>query len=182
MTYELIQLSSSENQPKFGKIAGLTTAVAFVAGWGLSGKMGVGGIWAFVGFVVGSIIWFIKRNNTVYSDAKTDLVSRGYNIDFQVGNALIDSKAKVIAFVDLASRTYDLYSACDILGWEHQWTDKTTASTNAWGDSIRAHTRQASNILVFKTNNLAKPLYKVPLVSHQAGEQWMARLDAIINN
>lgn len=182
MAYELIQFSSLENQPQFGKFAGGGAAVAFVGGWMSSGKPGTGALFAIAGLMIGSIVWFILRNNSVYAAAKADLAKRGHHTDFQVGNAFLDSKTKVIAFVDLQAKTYDLFRGQDILGWEHQWVDKVSASTNVWGDNIRANTRQASNVLVFKTTNLAKPLYKVPLISHRAGEEWVVRLGAIFNS
>lgn len=181
MAYQRVQFSLSENRPRFGKIAGGVAVVAFMAGWMLSGNIGAGVVWAVAGLVVGSIVWFIKSNSALYEAAKADLGKRGHNADYQVGQALIDSKSKVIAFVDLGAKTYDFYSLYDILGYEHQWIDKIDGSTNVWGDKIRANTRQASNQLVFKTNNPAKPLYKVPLPNHRTGEEWMARLGAIIS-
>lgn len=182
MTYELVKFAPLDNGPKFWRVAGGAAVIMFAAGWMLSGKMGAGSGWAVAGLAIGSFIWFVKRNNSVYGAAKADLAKRGHNADFQIGNALIDSKARIFAFVDLAAKTYDFYSAHDILGYEHQWVDKIDASTNVWGDKIRANTSQAGNVLVFKTNNPAKPLYKVPLVNHRAGEEWMARLAAIINS
>ncbi|HUW51557.1 MAG TPA: hypothetical protein VMV75_11140 [Sulfuricella sp.] len=180
MAYELIQFSSATQQPRFGKIAIWVAGVPFVAGWMLSG-MGVGIFWAIVGLAASGIVLSLKRNKEVYGAAKTDLAKRGHNIDFQLGNALIASKEKVIAFVNLSNKSYDLYDAHDILEWEHQWIDKTTASTNVWGNNVHSNTRRANNVLVIKTNNPAKPLYKIPLISHSAGEQWVARLGAIIN-
>lgn len=180
MSYELIQFSSDTQRPKFGKVEMLSMGIPFVAGWMLSG-MGTGIFMAIVGLGVGGIILSLKRNNEVLREAKNHFAKRGHNVDFQLGHVLIDAKAKVIAFVDLSKRSYDLYGARDILGWEHQWIDKTTASANVWGDNIRANTRQVNNVLVIKTKNPAKPLYKVPLINYRTGEQWVARLDAIIN-
>lgn len=137
---------------------------------------------SIVGLILGCVIWLIKSNRATYQAAKADLVKRGHSPDFQVGSALIDSKSKIIAFVNLGAKTYDLYGTRDILGWEHQWVNKTEVSTNAWGDRARSSSSAVDNVLAFKTNNPAKPLYKVKLASHREGEEWMARLGAIINS
>ncbi len=179
MACELVRFASPK-QPGFLRTASLAMAGAYFAGWVISG-VAAGILLAIVGLAVGSFIWLSKRGKEVARAVKADFVKRGLNADFQVGSVFIDSKAKAIAFVDSSSGSYDLYSARDILGWEHQWEDRTSATTNAWGTAVHSRTTQANNVLVFKTNNPAKPLYKVPLFSHQAGEQWMARLGAIIN-
>lgn len=182
MAYEMVQFSPVEGGPPFGRIAVGTAAITFAAGTMLSGSMGVGGLWAITGLVlmlIGILIWLIQRNKEVCGNAKAHLTKQGNEVDFQLGNALIDSRAKVIAFVDVNKRTYDRYCTRDILGLEHQWVNKTTAS--GLGNNIVTNTRQIDNVVVFKTNNPAKPLYKVPVGSYEAGELWMARLGAIIN-
>lgn len=185
MAHELVRFTSTNLQLQFGKKVGMPAIIAFLAGW-ILGEISVGIFWAVATLVIGGLVLFVKHNKAIYeaacTAARSDLSTRGYNVDFQVGTALIDSKSKIIAFVDLANKSYDLYGARDILGWEHQWVDKTTATTNAWGNQSSATTRQTNNAIVFKTNNPAKPLYKVPVISHRDGEEWMARLGAIINS
>lgn len=184
MAHELVRFTSTNQQLQFGRRIGMPAIIAFLAGWILDG-LSTGIFWAMITLVIGGLILFVKHNKAVYeaacTAAKSDLSIRGYNVDFQIGTALIDPKAKIIAFVDIANCAYDLYSAQDILGWEHQWSDKTTTTTNAWGTQRSSATRQINNAIVFKTNNPEKPLYKVSVISHRAGEEWMARLGAIIN-
>lgn len=180
MAYEFVRFTSTNQLPRLRTMAGGPAIIAFLAGW-IFGGLSTGFFWAVVVLMIGSLFWFVKRNKAVYEAAKSDLSKRGYNVDFQVGNALIDSRAKIIAFVDLASCTYDLYSAGDILGWEHQWVNHTEVTSNVWRTQANSTTRQTRNEIVFKTNNPGKPLYKVPVTSYRAGEEWMARLGAIIN-
>lgn len=147
----------------------------------LSRQRTTGMVFAVIGFAIGGIIWRGRRAKAMYEAAKSDLVKRGIKPKYQVGNALIDPASGAFAFVDMKAKAYDLYFARDILGWEHQWVNTTTASTNVWGNNFRASTSRTDNALVFKTSNPAKPLYKVRVASHRIGEEWMARLDAIIS-
>lgn len=78
------------------------------------------------------------------------------------------------------SPSYDLYDLTDILGWEHQWVDKTQTNRNMMG-TLNSTTARAKSVLVLKSNNPHKPLYKVSMLSHAQGEAWMARLGAMIN-
>jgi hypothetical protein len=136
---------------------------------------------AVVGFLVSSVVWLVRRSFDAMAAAKADFVRRGYKVDFQIGTVLIDMTSKVIAFPDLYNSKYELYAHQDILGWEHQWEDRVTAVTNVWGTAVNGRTTQGKNVLVFKTNNPSKPLYKIPIVNHKSGEMHMARLNAIFN-
>jgi hypothetical protein len=184
MAYEFVRITPTIPRSQFVMMAALPAAIAFLGGWA-NGGSSTAITWAVVAFLIFGFIWFFRHNKAVYdailSAAKADLSTRGHNVDFQVGTAaLIDSKSKIIAFVDFANKAYDLYSVRDILGWEHQWVNKTAANTNVWGTQASVNTRQANNTIVFKTNNPSKPLYKIPVSSHRDGEEWMARLGAII--
>lgn len=181
MACEHIQLLPSTKRPLFTKSEAFAAIGGFAVGWLWSRSVGVALALALVGMLIGAYVSSVKISKALYKEANEDLARRGHNTDFQIGSALIDSKAKTIAFVDLAAKTYDLYRTHDILDWEHQWINKTDLATNVWGNNIRGKTRQDSNVLVIKTSNPAKPLYKISLDSHSSGEEWIARLSAIFN-
>ena len=124
-----------------------------------------------------------KRQKQSFLDAKSHLVNQGYQTDFeQTPTLAIDVKARKIAFIEPSTESYDFYDLSDILEWEHQWVNKTNTSQNLLnGNVIRLKDSQESNVLVFKTNNPHKPLYKVAIGSHANGETWMARLNALVN-
>ena len=125
---------------------------------------------------------FFQKNRFLLGHRFFQLLCEGHNLEFQLGTALMDPAKKMIAFMNLGKKSYDLYSMSDILGWEHKWTDKTTTTPSMMpmGGS-RTNTAQGDNKILFKTNNPLKPLYSVQLTSHADGETWMARLGAIFN-
>lgn len=185
MAYEVVQFLCTNKQLPFKKMGAWGAGLGFIAGWVSSGKIGGGIISAIVGLLLAGITWFFKRDSEAIREAlrasSANFAERGYNADFTIDNVLIDSKAKVIAFVNTAAKTYDLYSTDDILGWEHQWVNQTSTTTNPLGGT-HSRSMQTKNVLVFKTNNPQKPLYKARVSNHQEGDYWMARLNAIFNS
>jgi hypothetical protein len=127
----------------------------------------------------------LKRESAKsFLDAKRQFAKQGFNAELEHSpQLLIDSKAKKIAFVETGNALYDLYDLSDILGWEHQWLNKSkTSYSGLSGRTTTTKSEQANNVLVFKTNNVHKPLVKVAIPSYAQGELWMARLNALINS
>lgn len=181
MACELVQFLPLEKRPFIRKSEAIATVIAFAVGWWWSKSLGVAVGLGIVSWFVTGVVNAKRIDTTVLSAAEKDMARRGYHPDFRLGHALIDSKARVVAFVDLLARNYALYRANDILGWEHQWIDKTSAAVNFWGTDVNANTARSSNVLVIKTNNPSNPLYKLRMPNDRVCEVWMARLDAIFN-
>ena len=180
MAFERVTYKSIGAKPGFLGTFALMGIPAFLYGWLQSGESVVGIALAVLAFIIAIVIWEFRRNHSRLLSAMEAFKQRGYNLDFQMGILLIDSKAKVLAFVNLNQRTMDYYSTRDIRQWELQWVDRTTVTANAWGAS--ANTRATQNALVIETNNPHCPIYRVPCLGHSMGQTWMARLSAIIHS
>lgn len=180
MAYQFIEYSTGQ-RPSFSKYALIGSGVTGAWLGFIKMSLDLAIVGAVVGFLVSSVAWLVRRNINSMAAAKADFAKRGYKVDFQMETVLIDMSAKVLAFVDPFNARYELYAHQDILGWEHQWEDRVTAVTNVWGTAVNGRTTQGKNVLVFKTNNPSKPLYKVRILTHSLGEVYMARLSAIFN-
>lgn len=181
MAFERIRFNDVDAKPGLWGTSALLCLPAFLLGWLTSGDSFLGVVLAFVCFIVAICIWEFRRNHARLASAMAAFRQRGYQLDVQMGTLLIDSKAKVLAFVNLNRRTMDYYSATDILEWEHQWVNSTRTQANAWGDRAYSTTNRVHNALVVKTRNPQNPIYRVPCFGHAMGQTWMAQMSAIIN-
>ncbi len=139
-----------------------------------------------IGIAVGGSIFFIKILRSqwkCFADAKAQLTKQGYQTDFEIKPLLaIDSKAWKIIFLDPMGGFYDLYGFSDIVHWGHQWVNKANTVQNIWDGRIKyLKDSKVSNVLVFQTKNPHQPLYKITLLGHEIGENWMAKLTAMMN-
>lgn len=178
MAFERIQFTNIDAKPGFLGIFAILGIPVFLFGLIASGIV-FGIALVFVCFIIAIFIWAFRRNHSRLTSAIEAFRQRGYNLDFQMGILLIDSKARVLAFVNLNQQTMDYYSTSDIRQWELQWVDRTTVTANAWGTT--ANTRETQNALVIQTNNPHTPIYRVPCLGHSIGQTWKARLSAVIN-
>jgi len=179
MAYEQVKVSLPDSVSEYkNKALMVLLGAAIVALLAYFFSLGVSICVLVAGVVVAMVFWG-KSNNEVKSALRNAVNNHGVIFDFDLGAMGIDTKNRKAVFFS-GGNGYDVYDLADILGWEHQWVNKTSTEKGAFGVA-RSTTRRAENVLVFKTNNPQKPIYKVGLRSHADGEVWMARLSAIIN-
>lgn len=63
------------------------------------------------------------------------------------------------------------YSFDDVSRWKHTWTDKT----------VNGRIQRENNIITFDLKDLDRPTIKINLHSHREGEDWMSRLNTMLN-
>lgn len=175
MAFERVTYKQVETKPGFLVLFALMGVPSFLYGWLMSGKLVVGIALAILAFLIAMVIWVLRRNQSHLSSAVEAFKQRGYHLDFQLGILLIDSKAKVLAFVHVGQHTMDYYSTRDIRQWQLQWVDRTVSS------GFSRSTHAVENAIVIETNNPQCPVYRVHCHGHATAQTWMARLSAIIN-
>lgn len=181
MAFERVTFEVGNQVPRFCPTYAVIGIPIFVAAWVMANDLTVGAFCGLASALIAVMLWERQSAQARMKFAIDAFTQRGHQMDFQLGTLLIDSKAKVLAFVNLRQKSMDFYSARDILEWNHHWIDKTTTQVNAWGDRAHSRTRATQNEIVIKTNNPACPIYRIPIMGHGAGEVWMARLAAIVN-
>jgi hypothetical protein len=177
MAFEKIQYTTT----RLSRTIGMVDMLFFVggpslAGWLLTKDSSTALLYGFYGFIGVALLRGIARymsSRRSFLEAKSHLLQHGFNADLEIArNFSIDTIAGKIAFMQLATMSYDLYDTFDILGCEHQWIEKH--------DSNGRLTKE-KNVLVFRTRNPHTPLYKFNFFSHEQGELWLARVNAVLN-
>lgn len=127
---------------------------------------------------------FVKKNQNKIELA---LNEKGFHVDYAGKGILIDDQQKKIAFIQSTGSVVVLCNYSDVRSWRivhrndtkhHASYDNLTRTVNITGTTSKT---LITNIVV----TLASPDY--PLVQFVAGtpteaNQWIARLDALINN
>jgi len=185
MAYESIRLSelSPGERPKFWRYYLLVLVGIYVVLWGWLGSDMAMGVLIWLCIPAFAITYLVVANaarRDLLVDVRSNLTQRGYWIHHELNTMLIDAAKRRIFFLDGATRSCDAYDFGDIREWEHQWVNHTEASVGPFGN-VRSRTNQRDSVLVLKTNNPARPLYKVRTGSHANGELWMAKLSALLN-
>jgi hypothetical protein len=181
MAFERVTFEVGSQVPRFWPTYATIGIPLFVSAWIVANSLAVGVFFGLASALIALLVWQQQSTKAYMKFAIDAFRQRGHQMDFQLGTLLIDSKAKVLAFVNLRQKSMDCYSARDILEWNHHWVDKTTTQVNAWGNLAHSRTRATQNEIVIKTNNPACPIYKIPIRGHGVGQVWMARLSAIVN-
>lgn len=171
MAFDRVTYKPVEAKPGFLGLFALMGIPSFLYGWLQSKELVVGIALAILALLIAIVIWVLRRNQSHLASAVAAFKQQGYNLDFQIGILLIDSRAKVLAFVHVGQHVMDYYSTRDIRQWQLHWVDQT----------VSGKTYPVENTIVIETNNPQCPIYRVPCHGHATAQTWMARLSVIIN-
>lgn len=125
----------------------------------------------------------LRETRKNFDQAKHDFIQRGYNPDFLLPTRLlIDAKKRKFSFVDIHSKTYEVYDFEDILEWEHHWEDEVRSNKNMIdGRIVNSKLVRAKNVLIFKVNDPHRPIHKIGFYRHDIAQVWMARIGTLLN-
>ncbi|RXZ36078.1 hypothetical protein D9O50_05840 [Oxalobacteraceae bacterium CAVE-383] len=150
----------------------------------LTGRSGM--VLTGIGLIFGLICCYLNHLRDMqknFKQARLDFVRRGYSAEFSLPTRLfIDSKKRKFAFVDIRSKTYEVYDFEDILEWEHHWEDQVRSNENIIdGRIVNSKLVRAKNVLIFKVNDPHRPIHRIGVYRHDVAQTWMARISALLN-
>jgi hypothetical protein len=146
--------------------------LAFVAIW----KKGAARFWAILAETN-------KRYGTCFgisSDAKNTIIG----VDLYRGGALaFDQTHRKIAYITNHGRSVEILNYDFVQSWRVTWREKTSGGGAHFGMVTigSASTRQENVFLEITTNDLRRPLIRMPMSSRRYAQETAARLKIMIN-
>lgn len=156
----------------------LVVASLFAAGWGLweMQKKGIANFWRF-----------LAETNELHgtsfgtsSDAKATVI--GSNL-YRGGALAFDRKNRKIAYVTQGGKSIEILGYEFVQSWRLTWREKMGGSGAQFGMVAigASETRRDNVVLEITTNDVNRPIIKMPMSSFRYAEETAARLKIMIN-
>jgi hypothetical protein len=160
------------------EITFLVVAVIFAAGWGLweMQKKGIANFWRFLAETN-------KLHGTSFGTSPEDKATViGSNL-YKGGALAFDRTNRKIAYLTKGGQSIEILSYEFVRSWRITWREKTSAGGAQFGvvAAGTAETRYDNVVLEITTNDLDRPIIKLPMSSLRYAEETSARLKIMMN-
>ena len=160
------------------EIAILMVAACFVAGWGLweMQKKGVANFWRFLAETN-------ERHGTSFGTSPEDKATVIGTSLYTGGALAFDQKSRKLAYVTQGGKSIEILGYEFVQSWRLTWRDKTVGSGAQLGMVAvgGVETKRDNVVLEITTNDVNRPVIKMPMSSFRYGEETAARLKIMIH-
>lgn len=156
----------------------LVIAVLFAAGWGLVKlhKKGVANFWRFLAETN-------ELHGTKFGTAPDDKATVVGVSLYKGGVLAFDQTNRKIAYMTKGGKSIEILSYEFVQSWRITWRERTSAGGAQFGVVAvgSAETRYDNVVLEITTNDVKRPIIKLPMSSLRYAEETSARLKIMIN-
>lgn len=156
----------------------LVLAGLFAAGWGLweMQKKGIANFWRY-----------LEETNELHGtsfgtspDHKATVI--GSNL-YRGGALAFDQKNRKLAYLTQGGKSIEILGYEFVQSWRLTWRETTQGSGAQFGMVAvgSAETKRDNVVLEITTNDVNRPIIKMPMSSHRYGQETAARLKIMIN-